>query len=117
MVGKNILNIYVNCKINNTHLVVFNPQNKKTLVKLSCGIFVKGSFRSSSTVVEEMVEELVKQLQKYPNIKLNVFFKGYSVNRNYVYRCLIKQKLVINTIFFVNSRVFNGCRIKKQRRL
>lgn len=117
MVNKEVLNIYVNCKVNNTHVVVFNPKDKKTLIKLSCGIFVKGAFRSSSTVVEQIIDELGGKLVNFTGSQFNLFFKGFSVNRNFVYRCLIRQKLEINSIFFVNSRVFNGCRKKKQRRL
>jgi ribosomal protein S11 len=111
--------VFVKSSRNNIHVTVTTPCNSKTLLTLSGGLFTKDkSSRNSISVIAELV------------LHISSFFRQYNVYSPLIilYFDGVRQKVrvvkefresgfIIQEIFYINRRAFNGCRLKKQRRL
>ncbi len=108
--------IFISFSSSNIHINITNIKNQ-TLFKQSCKS--KSNPANQLTFYKSLLESLLFFI-KAQNIQLAiVIISGFHVKRFFFLKDFFKiiHKINVSRIFFVNSKPFNGCRLKKKRRL
>jgi len=115
-----IYKIFVKSSRNNIHITVTTPCNTKTLLTVSGGLFTKDkSSRNSISVITQLifyVSSFFRERGVY-SPKIFLYFDGFVKQKVRVVKEFRESGIYIQKIFYINRRAFNGCRLKKQRRL
>ena len=111
---KQYLKLYIKFCKNNIHANL--SKNNKTLFKTSFKINTNSS--NKSTQVQIFVENLSFFLKKL-NIDYRVllFIEGYHILKYYTLKSMQINKINFFKIYHVSKTPFNGCQLKKSRRL
>ena len=110
--------LFVFFSFNNVHMTLCSLKGK-TLFKISSG-FINKRHKLKPKTIQQIIDRLklfVKLLDPIATTPLILIFKGSSKIRFNVLRELFNSNLSIASIFYVSLQPFNGCRLKKRKRL
>lgn len=115
-----ICKVFVKSSRNNFHITVTTFCNKKTLLTLSGGQFTNDkSSRNSISVLVQLIQQVSSffRARGVHSPEILLYFDGFVKQKSRVVKELSILGIQIKKIFYVKRRAFNGCRLKKQRRL
>ena len=100
---------------NNIHLNIID-ETGHTLFKKSYGCVDKSS-KLKLIGVQKLFNLASQVLEKTKNDSIIIIFNGTSIQRFLFLKDFLSKAITVSKIFYVSKKAFNGCRIKKQRRL
>nr|AAG23668.1 ribosomal protein S11 [Thraustochytrium aureum] len=108
-----VVNLIVRVTKNNIHLNLLDS-NSVCLAKASVGLFTK-RLKKNPFSITKMLHSFCNKIPS--SFLLNLVFIGFTKSHFMIIKSLVEGRFVINRLFFVNTKPYNGCRRKKKRRL
>jgi small subunit ribosomal protein S11 len=109
--------IHALCTFNNT-LITLTTTSGQVVKQLSSGCLgFKGAKRSTSFAAKKVIEEISNKCKELGFYKLEVQLNGIGAGRQRIPKILKNKGLTVIKIKDVTPFPFNGCRLKKKRRV
>lgn len=110
--------LYCLSSFNNTHLVVLN-RGRKVVFKATGGGFGPSSLLKKNSAIAAFRVGLSCGifLEKKGVQQVWLICSGFGRHRQSCLRGLGKSGVLVQAIFFTKRSAYNGCRLKKERRL
>jgi small subunit ribosomal protein S11 len=109
--------IYVNCTLNNTHILVSTIEGR-TLISCSTGVVgFRGNKRSTTYASLIIAKYTAIKSYKKGIREIYVQLKGFGSGRKYCIKGFLAGKIHILEIKDVTFLPHNGCKASKQRRV
>lgn len=110
-------NLHIKSTLKNT-IISLTKSTGDVLKQWSTKSLKKTRFKKNTPYnVQLIVYKINKYIQLKKIQKINIHLKGTGLGRYNILRNLKKNKIKINYIFDKTSIPFNGCRVRKMKRL
>lgn len=112
-----IYNLHIQANLKNT-IISLTKDNGNLLKQWSTKSLKKTKFKKNTKYNVQLILFKINHYIQLKKIKrINIYFKGTGLGRFNILRVFKKKYSVIDSIFDKTPIPFNGCRLKKKRRL
>ena len=113
-----MVRVYIRLGLNNIFVSIFNNQSlvyKDSIKRVNLRLKLQRSIETSAFYMGSLVSSFISSHLSYS--VLCIFFRGSGRPLFYFAKGLKRQDLGLSFIFFSSRLCFNGCKLKKRRRL